>query len=105
MGFNRNSVDLPSGDFVTDLVPIRVNYSFTPLRRLEALIQYNSQTSSVSSNIRLVLLDRSGTGLFLVYNDLRNTANFDRFDTVTDMLVPTVMGRSFIVKYTRLFDF
>ncbi len=105
VGFNRNSVDLPSGDFVTDLVPIRVNYSFTPLRRLEALIQYNSQTSSVSSNIRLVLLDRSGTGLFLVYNDLRNTANFDRFDTVTDMLVPTVMGRSFIVKYTRLFDF
>ncbi len=105
VGFNRNSVELPGGDFVTDLVPVRVNYSFTPLRRLEALIQYNSQTSSVSSNIRLVLLDRSGTGLFLVYNDLRNTANFDRFDDATDMLVPTVMGRSFVVKYTRLFDF
>lgn len=105
VGFNRNSVDLPGGDFVTDLVPIRVNYSFTPLRRLEALIQYNSQTASVSSNIRLVLLDRSGTGLFLVYNDLRNTTRFERFDPATDMVVPTVMGRSFIVKYTRLFDF
>ena len=105
VGFNRNSVELPGGDFVTDLVPIRVNYSFTPLRRLEALIQYNSQTASMSSNIRLVLLDRSGTGLFLVYNDLRNTASFDRFDEATGMLTPTVMGRSFIVKYTRLFDF
>ena len=78
---------------------------FPPLRRLEALIQYNSQTASVSSNIRLVLLDRSGTGLFLVYNDLRNTANFDRFDPDTGIPVPTVMGRSLIVKYTRLFDF
>ena len=105
IGWNRDVVDLPVGEFTTDLIPVRVNYSFSPLRRLEALIQYNSQTASVSSNIRLVLLDRSGTGLFLVYNDLRNTANFDRFDPDTGIPVPTVMGRSLIVKYTRLFDF
>ena len=105
IGWNRDSVDLPAGKFTTNLMPIRVNYSFSPLRRLEALIQYNSQTASVSSNIRLVLLNRSGTGLFLVYNDLRNTANFDRFDVETGLEYPTVLGRSFIVKYTRLFDF
>ena len=105
VGWNRDLVSLPGGDFTTDLVPIRLNYSFTPLRRLEALIQYNSQSASVSSNIRLVLLDRSGTGLFVVYNDLRNTANFDRFDPDTGLPVPTVFGRSLIVKYTRLFDF
>jgi hypothetical protein len=105
VGLNRDEVDLPGGKFTTNLIPIRVNYSFTPLRRLEALIQYNSQTASVSSNIRLVMLNRSGTGLFLVYNDLRNTANFDRFDDDTGFLVPNVMGRSLIIKYTRLFDF
>lgn len=105
VGWNRDRVTLPGGEFTTDLVPIRLNYSFTPLRRLEALIQYNSQSASVSSNIRLVLLDRSGTGLFVVYNDLRNTANFDRFDPDTGLPVPTVFGRSLIVKYTRLFDF
>ena len=105
IGLNRDEVDLPGGKFTTNLIPIRVNYSFTPLRRLEALIQYNSQTASVSSNIRLVMLNRSGTGLFLVYNDLRNTANFDRFDDDTGFLVPNVMGRSLIIKYTRLFDF
>ena len=105
VGINHDIVELPGGDFTTDLVPIRLNYSFSPLRRLEALIQYNSQTASISSNIRLVLLDRSGTGFFLVYNDLRNTATFDRFDPDTGFLVPTVMGRSLIVKYTRLFDF
>ena len=105
VGFNRDVVELPGGNFTSDLIPIRVNYSFTPLRRLEALIQYNSQTASVSSNIRLVMLNRSGTGLFLVYNDLRNTANFDRFDDETGFLVPNVLGRSLIIKYTRLFDF
>ena len=105
IGWNRDVVELPVGKFTTNLIPIRVNYSFTPLRRLEALIQYNSQTASVSSNIRLVMLNRSGTGLFLVYNDLRNTANFDRFDDETGFLVPNVMGRSLIIKYTRLFDF
>ena len=105
IGWNHEVVELPGGDFTSDLVPIRVNYSFSPLRRLEALIQYNSQTASVSSNIRLVMLDRSGTGLFVVYNDLRNTASFDRFDPQTGIEVPTVMGRSLIVKYTRLFDF
>ena len=105
VGWNRDVVDLPGGKFTTNLIPIRVNYSFTPLRRLEALVQYNSQTASVSSNIRLVMLNRSGTGLFLVYNDLRNTANFDRFDDETGFLVPNVMGRSLIIKYTRLFDF
>ena len=104
VGWTRSVVDLPGGKFTTDLIPIRVNYSFTPLRRLEALIQYNSQTASLSSNVRLVLLGRSGTGLFLVYNDLRNTANFDRFDDETGFLVPIMMGRSFIVKFTYLFD-
>ncbi len=105
VGWRRDVVELPHGEFTSDLVPIRLNYSFTPLRRLEALIQYNSQTASVSSNVRLVMLDRSGTGLFLVYNDIRNTASFDRFDYETGLEYPNVLGRSFIVKYTRLFDF
>jgi len=50
----------------------------------------------VSSNIRLAVLNRSGTGLFVVYNDRRETTDFNPIET---------LGRSFIVKYTRLFDF
>ena len=42
------------------------------------------------------LLNRSGTGLFVVYNDRRDTTRFTPYETV---------GRSFIVKYTRLVDF
>jgi hypothetical protein len=105
VGWRRDDVSLPGGDFVIDLVPIRFNYSFTPLTSLSALIQYNSQTADISSNIRFALLNRSGTGLFIVYNDQRNTANYRRIDENTGLVFPTVIGRSFIVKYTYMFDF
>lgn len=105
VGWDRDDIKLPGGDFTTDLVPVRVNYSFTPLTSISALIQYNSTTADVSSNIRFALLNRSGTGLFVVYNDRRNTANFERIDEETGIIYPEVIGRSFIVKYTYLFDF
>jgi hypothetical protein len=102
--WNRDDIDLPSGSFTTDLVPFRVNYSFTPLYSLSALIQYNTTTATVSSNIRLALLNRSGTGLFIVYNDLRDTYNIRRMAPDSGVLFPRVLGRSFIVKYTYLID-
>jgi hypothetical protein len=105
VGWRRDDVTLPTGDFVSDLIPVKVNYSFTPLTSISALIQYNSQTSDISSNIRFALLNRSGTGLFVVYNDQRNTSDFTRIDPETALIYPTVIGRSFIVKYTYLFDF
>ncbi len=73
-----------------------VSYSFTSLASVQGLIQYNSQTSTISSNIRLALLDRSGTGLFVVFNDRRDNSALTREE---------LLGRSFIVKYTRLLDF
>ncbi len=105
IGWRRDDVDLPSGNFTSDLIPVKVNYSFTPLTSISALIQYNSQSADVSSNIRFALLNRSGTGLFVVYNDQRNTSDFTRIDSETGLVYPTVIGRSFIVKYTYLFDF
>ncbi len=105
VNWNRSDVDLPYGSFTTDLVPFRVSYAFTPLYSIQALIQYNNQTATVSSNIRLALLNRSGTGLFVVYNDVRDTYSIRRTDPDTGVLFPNVLGRSFIVKYTYLFDF
>jgi hypothetical protein len=96
IGWNHDDIKLPFGDFRNDLVPLNVSYSFTSLASLQGLIQYNRQTTSVSSNIRLALLNRSGTGLFAVYNDRRDTS---------DITSDTLLGRSFIVKYTRLMDF
>ena len=96
VGWTRQDIDLPTGSFVTDLVPIKASYSFTTLASISALLQYNGQTANFSSNVRLALLNRSGTGLFVVYNDRRDTTRFTPIET---------LGRSFVVKYTRLFDF
>ena len=96
LGWTRQDIDLPVGAFVTNLVPIKASYAFTTLASVSALIQYNGQTAQFSSNVRLALLNRSGTGLFVVYNDRRDTTTFTPEET---------LGRSFVVKYTRLFDF
>jgi hypothetical protein len=96
LGWTRQAIDLPGGSFVNDLVPIKANYSFTTLSNLSALLQYNGQTGQFSSNIRFTLLNRSGTGLFVVYNDRRDLLSSTSIDT---------LGRSFVVKYTRLIDF
>ncbi|MCA1584278.1 MAG: carbohydrate binding family 9 domain-containing protein [Acidobacteria bacterium] len=96
LGWTRQDIDLPTGSFVTNLVPMKASYAFTTLASLSALVQYNGQTAQFSANIRLALLNRSGTGLFIVYNDRRDTTSFTPDET---------LGRSFVVKYTRLFDF
>ncbi|HET9705099.1 MAG TPA: DUF5916 domain-containing protein [Vicinamibacterales bacterium] len=96
VSWNRDDITLPGGSFRNDLVPVKVSYAFTSLASLQGLIQYNRQASTFSSNIRLALLNRSGTGLFFVYNDRRDTSAF----TTEELL-----GRSFIVKFNRLFDF
>lgn len=96
VGWTRQDIDLPTGSFVANLVPVKASYAFTTLASLSALVQYNGQTAQFSANIRLALLNRSGTGLFVVYNDRRDTTSFTPVET---------LGRSFVVKYTRLFDF
>jgi hypothetical protein len=95
LGWTRQHATLPAGEFVTYLWPVRTTYAFTPLRSVSALVQYNSQTAQFSSNVRLALLRRSGTGLFIVYNDRRDLTDHTSLET---------LGRSFVVKFTRLFD-
>ena len=96
VGWTRQNVSLKYGTFHTDLVPLKLSYSFTTHASVQALVQYNNQSSLLSSNVRLALLNRSGTGLFVVYNDRRDTSSLDPHE---------ILGRSFIVKYTRLVGF
>jgi hypothetical protein len=94
--WNRDEVTLPGGRFQNDLVPVRVSFAFTRQASVQGLIQYNRQTSTVSSNVRLALLNRSGTGLFVVYSDRRETS---------PLTSDTLLGRSIVLKYTRLVDY
>jgi hypothetical protein len=92
-----NWIDLPTtGAFTTNLLGSRVTYTMTPLMFTSALIQYNSSTNRVSTNIRLRWAYRPGSELFVVYNEERDTLS-PRF--------PDLQNRAFIIKINRLFRF
>jgi hypothetical protein len=82
--------------FTTKLLGSRVTYTMTPLMFASALIQYNTSTNLVSTNLRLRWEYHPGSELFVVYNEER--------DSVARP-VPDLQNRAFIVKINRLFRF
>jgi hypothetical protein len=94
--WDRNDVDLPGGQFVTNLVRHRASYSFSPRVFVQSLIQYNDRANTWSSNFRFGWLQQANTGLFVVYTDshLIDEPFFTRREP----------DRSFIVKISRMFD-
>ena len=94
LAWDYNDIHLPAGSFETNLVRLRVSYSFTTRMFAQALVQYNDRADIWSSNIRFALLSDANTGLFVVYNDTRGLG-FAR---------PTGVGRTLTVKYSHLFD-
>jgi hypothetical protein len=94
--YSRNDVSLPEGRFVTNLVRVRLSYSFTPRVYVQALLQYNDVIDNWSTNLRFGWLQAANTGLFVVYNENRDTAR--------DPLGIGVRDRSFTVKYSHSFD-
>jgi hypothetical protein len=83
-------VDLPEGSFQTAVIGAKISYAFTPRIYLQSLLQYNDQSDQYSGNIRLGWLSAAGTGLFVVYNERRSTA--DRWRPLEQAVV---------VKFTR----
>jgi len=92
LDYERNDIALGAKSLDTDLVQLRVNYAFNPSMFLNALIQYNSDTGQISSNIRFRLIHHALSDLFIVYNDLRDVRQ-ERSD------------RSITLKYTHLLNF
>jgi len=86
-------VHLVQGDFVRRLVGVRLAYAFTPSIFLQSLIQYNNQAHSLAANIRFGWLGPAGTGLFLVFNEGRQTGSDAR-----------ALDRALILKFTRQLD-
>ena len=93
--WTRNDIELPWGDFVTNLARLRVSYSFTPRLFVQSLVQYNDRAEIWSANLRFGWLHRANTGLFVVYNDTDDIGLRGR----------AVAGRSLVVKISRLIDF
>jgi len=91
-----NRVDLPQGRFTTNLATMRTTFTATPEMFVSALLQYNTSTRSLSTNLRLRWEYQPGSELFVVYNEQR--------DTLTPRF-PELENRAFVVKINRLFRF
>ena len=94
LNWNRNDIDLPGGDFVTNLGRLRISYSFTPRMFVQSLIQFNDRDDLWSMNFRFGWLQAANTGLFVVYNDTRGIED----------LRGSISDRSLLVKWSWLLD-
>lgn len=92
VSLDRNDVHLGAGQFVTNLVRTRLSYSFTPRLYVQALLQYNDRIDNWSTNLRVGWLQAANTGVFLVYNDNRDTMGGGTRD------------RGVVLKLSRTFD-
>lgn len=92
--YSVNWVDLTEGQFTSQLFGSRMTFTSTPFMFTSALLQYNSDTHSLSTNVRFRWEYRPGSELFIVYNDERDT--FAR-------AFPDLTNRAFIIKINRLF--
>lgn len=92
-----NWIDLPWGAFRTNLVSMRSTYTLSPRSALGALVQYNSSSHTVASNIRLRWEYIPGSDLYVVYTEGRNTLVPDRF--------AELQNRTLVVKLTRLWRY
>ena len=90
--WTHRRIDLPQGDFRTNLGSLRATYNFSPSVFVQSLVQYNDTTQRWSTNLRFHWLETAGTGLFVVYNDTESLQGMGP------------VNRAFIVKYVKQFD-
>jgi hypothetical protein len=86
-------IPVPGGNFSVLLSRLRLSYSFSPKMSLQAVVQYEDETETLSTNVRFSLLRTARSGLYLVYN---------AFDERLPGAPPP--RREFTVKYNYVFD-
>lgn len=87
------------GELETDLFALRVNYAHNTRLFINTLVQYNSETNELSTNLRLNFIHSPGSDLFLVYNDSRGREGEDFSDGLPSR------NREVILKFTKLLRF
>lgn len=96
-GITVNQLDLDSGELRQTLLRTRADYSFSPRMFASALVQYNSNDRTFSSNLRYRWEYSPGSEIFLVWTDERDTLG--RPEGIG------LRNRSLTFKVTRLFQF
>jgi len=90
-----NFVDLPQASFTATVFRTRVTYTITPRMFVSGIVQSNSTTNSMGSNLRLRWEYAPGSELFVVYTD--------DYDTESRPQSTTLRNSAIVIKVTRLF--
>lgn len=98
--WDRNRVELDTGDFTTDIKALYVDWSLSTTLSARVLAQRN-YNDSLRGNFLLDWTYRPGSHVYLVYNDTE-----DLFDARRDSLYSSIRpGKQVVLKLTRQFDF
>ena len=92
---SENFIDLPQASFTATVFRTRATYTVTPRMFVSSIVQYNSTTTSVGSNLRLRWEYAPGSELFVVYTD--------DYDTASPSQTAALRNRAFVIKVNRLF--
>jgi hypothetical protein len=71
LGYQWNRVEVPNGEFNSNITSLRFGYAFSTKLTTNALVQYNSLDKDISANLRLNFIHRPGSDLFLVLTERR----------------------------------
>ena len=93
-GVSVNRVDVPGARFTATLLTTRGTFSFSPRMLVAALVQYNSTSHLMTTNLRFRWEYRPGSEVFVVYSDGRDTLARGG---------PHLNSRGVTLKVTRLF--
>lgn len=93
LSFSHSDIQLDTGDLTALVGGLRLSYSFTPRMFIQSLIQRNNVSNITSVNARFGWLQNANTGLFVVFNLVKDDDFMDMVDNQT-----------FTIKYTHRFD-
>ncbi|RYC52699.1 carbohydrate binding family 9 domain-containing protein [Flagellimonas olearia] len=91
--FSHSDIQLNTGDLTALVGGLRLSYSFTPRIFIQSLIQRNNVSNITSVNARFGWLQNANTGLFVVFNVVKD-----------DDLIDAVDNQTLTIKYTHRFD-
>lgn len=91
--FSHSDIKLDTGNTTAFVSGLRLAYSFTPRIFLQSLIQRNNVSEITSVNARFGWLQNANTGLFVVFNIVKD-----------DNFIDALNNQIFTIKYTHRFD-
>ena len=71
--WSRNIVDFAGGGFTTDLIALRADAAFSAKMFLQGLLQYNTASETISTNVRYRMIHHPLSDFYVVYNEVRDT--------------------------------